>query len=115
MDKNDWAQVIVALVAVVSAILSGRAARKSTQLTSEASTMNARTQAETESYNRARQMDVQTIERQGKELEEIRANAEKLREKVRELKISNEQLNEDNDRLRRRISRLEAQVGEPSG
>lgn len=115
MDSNNWAQIIVAMVAVVSAVLSGRAARKSSQYTSDAAVMNARTQAETEAYNRARQMDIQTIERQRTELEQIRANSDELRKKIRELKLNNERLNEDNDRLRRRVTRLEEQVGELSG
>lgn len=74
--------------------------------------MNSKTLAETEAYNRARKLDTETIERQEREIKEIRANNEDLRDKVRALKTDNESIHEDNDRLRRRIARLEKQIGE---
>jgi septal ring factor EnvC (AmiA/AmiB activator) len=114
MDGASWAVVIVGAISLVSAFLSGRAAKTAARHTSDASVMNSRTQAETEAYNRARKMDTETIERQAKEIEQIRANSENLREKLRELKEDNERLHEDNDRLRRRVTRLEQQVGEHS-
>lgn len=100
MDGSNWATIIVAIVSVGSAYLAGRAARSAAKHTSDASVMNSRTQAETEAYNRARNMDMQTIERQEKELE-------KLRSRVTILEQNEERLNEDNDRLRSRLTRLE--------
>lgn len=108
MNVSNWAPIIVAAIALVSAILSGRAA-------SNASKYSTRAQAETEAYNRARTMDIKTIERQDEELEEIRAENALMLVRIKELKVDNEQLHEDNDRLRRRISRLEQQLGEPNG
>jgi septal ring factor EnvC (AmiA/AmiB activator) len=107
MDGSNWATIIVAAVSVVSAYLAGRAAKTAAKHTSDASVMNSRTQAETEAYNRARKMDIETIERQKKDIEEIRQNNADLREKLRELKKDNELIHEDNDRLRRRIAKLE--------
>jgi septal ring factor EnvC (AmiA/AmiB activator) len=115
MDSASWALVLVALISVLSAFLSGRAARSAAKLSSDATIVNSRTQAETEAYNRARKMDIETIERQDHEIAEIRENSEKLREKVRTLTIDNERIHEDNDRLRRRITALELQIGEPNG
>lgn len=98
MDAQGWATIGVALIALVSAVLSGRSA-------ANASKYSSRTQAETEAYNRARKMDVETIERQDKELTE-------LDEKYKFLRLDNERLHEDNDRLRRRVSRLERKLEE---
>jgi FtsZ-binding cell division protein ZapB len=100
MGASNWASIIVAAIALFSAMAAGRAA-------SNASKYSARTQAETEAYNRARKMDIETIERQDKEIEEIREENKAMQQKIRELKI-------DNDRLRRRISHLEQQVGGPN-
>lgn len=108
MEPTNWATIIVAAIALISAILSGRAAAGAAKYSSKA-------QAETEAYNRARKMDIETIERQGKELEEIHAENAEMQKKIRELKIDNEKLHEDNDRLRRRITALERQLGEPNG
>lgn len=105
MEAGNWAMVIVAGISLISAILSGRAAAGASKYSSKA-------QAETEAYNRARKMDIETIERQDKELEEIREENRKMQQKMGELKLDNERLHEDNDRLRRRVSRLEKQLGE---
>jgi len=99
MDST-WATIIVAAIALVSAIFSGKAS-------SNASKYTTRTQMETEAYNRARAMDLKTIERQDRELDELQKKYDQLDEKYRFLKQDNESLHEDNDRLRRRITRLE--------
>jgi len=93
-DAGNWATVIVALIALGSAYLSNRASRHSTK-----------TQAETEAYIRARKIDIETIDRQEKQLE-------KLRTRVLDLEASEERLNEDNDRLRSRVTRLERKLEE---
>lgn len=100
MDAGSWATVIVGAVALISAILSARAA-------AGASKYSSRAQAETEAYNRARKMDVETIDRQDKEMEEIRADNALMLQRMKELKLDNERLHQDNDRLRRRITDLE--------
>lgn len=114
MGGSDWAAIIVGIITVVAAIFSGRAARSAAKFNSDASVMNSRTQAETEAYIRARNMDLKTIEQQDKEIEEIRVNNEELRKKVRTLITENIELREQNDSLRRRVARLE-QLGGNNG
>lgn len=122
MDQISWAGVVVALIGVISAWLSGRSARAAAKYNADASMASNKAQAETEAYQRARNMDLKTIQRQDEEIEEIRINSEKLREKVRtliqdneRLRTDNQRLHDDNDALRRRVSRLEQQLGETSG
>lgn len=86
MDQFNWAGVVIAAIGVISAWLAGRAAQN-------AAKYSARTEAETEAYNRARKMDVETIERQDEEIKE-------LRQEVKDLRA-------DNEALRRRVSLLE--------
>lgn len=93
MNAGNWATIIVALIALISAIFSGRAASGAAKYSSKA-------QAETEAYGRARKMDIETIERQNGQLEE-------LRKRVKELEL-------ENNRLRRRVSQLELRTGETS-
>lgn len=114
MSGSEWAAIIVGLISVVAAIFSGRAARSAAKFNSDASITNSRTQAETEAYIRARNMDLKTIEQQDKEIEEIRVNNEELRKRVRVLITENIELREENDSLRRRVARLE-QLGENHG
>lgn len=114
MDGANWAAIVVAAISIISAYLSGRAAHKAAQSNSSASVSNAKTQAEIEAYGRARKMDIETIERQDKEIEEIREENKKMNDRIRELKLDNERLHEDNDRLRRRITHLERLLGETS-
>lgn len=111
--SNYWSIVVVALTSVIGAVLSGRAAKKATQITTEASVTNSKMLAETEAYARARKMDVETINRQDEEIKEIQQNNRELREKIRELKRDNERMHKENLSLRERVTRLEQ--GEYSG
>lgn len=86
MDQFNWAGIAIAAIGVISAWLAGRAAQN-------AAKYSARTEAETEAYNRARKMDIETIERQDKEVKD-------LRQEVKDLKA-------DNEILRKRVSLLE--------
>lgn len=61
----------VAVIGLTSAWLSGRSARKAAQFSADASIANERTKAETEAYNRARAMDIQTIARQEIEIKKL--------------------------------------------
>lgn|SRR5690349_650858 len=114
-NSSDWAVIIVAMISVVSAALAGRSARKSAQYTSDAAVTNSRTVAETEAYNRARKMDIETIERQDKEIDEVREQNRQLRLKVRELQADYERVHEENRLLRQRVTRLEQHQEETSG
>jgi chromosome segregation ATPase len=115
VDQINWAGIVIAGIGVISAWLAGRAAQN-------AAKYSARTEAETEAYNRARNMDLKTIERQDEEIEEIRKNNEDLRQKVRTLMQDNQRLRQeveeerqDKEALRRRVSHLEEQLGGQSG
>jgi hypothetical protein len=114
MSSADWALIIVGLISVVSAALAGRSARKAAKYDSDASITNSKTLAETEAYNRARQMDIETIERQDKEIDSIRDENRKLRLKVRELQEDNETIHEENRKLKQRVRRLEQYQEEKS-
>jgi TolA-binding protein len=93
VDGGNWAAIIVAVLALLSAGYTARQASK-------ASTTSVRTQAETEAYERARKMDTETIGKQEKKIEKLEVRVQQLEEK-------NETLEEDNDRLRNRVNRLE--------
>lgn len=93
MDGGNWAAIIVAVLALLSAGYTARQASK-------ASTTSVRTQAETEAYERARKMDTETIGKQEKKIEKLEA-------RVEHLEAQNKMLDDDNDRLRNRITRLE--------
>ena len=114
MKGSDWAAVVVALISILSAVLAGRSARRAAKYDSDASVTNSRTLAETEAYNRARKMDIETIERQDKEIDEIREQNRQLRAKVRELQNDNEKIHEENRVLRQRVTRLEQYQEESS-
>ncbi len=77
------ASVIVAIIAAASAIAAQRAAAKASVTNTQVS---SRTDMEKEAYERARRMDVETIERQDEELKEARAKIEKLEAEVADLK-----------------------------
>lgn len=86
VDATNIASVVVASIAALTAVASQRSA-------SRASTVNARTAAEEEAFNRARKMDIETIERLDKENKELREREKELEEQV--------------DILRWKVSRLE--------
>lgn len=114
MDQINWAGIIVAGIGVVAAWLSGRSAAKAAKYNADASMASAKAEAETQAYERARKMDVETIKRQDDEIDEIRQNNQELRNKVRQLLADNRSLHEENDSLRQRVSSLERQLGEHS-
>lgn len=114
MDKSDFVTLLVAVMSLAAAIASQRQSAKATRGTNETAIINARTDAETEAYVRARAMDTETINRQGAELKEMRAELVELRDKVEALETKNDELERnhrkvltDNRRLRERIIELE--------
>lgn len=115
MKSSDWALVIVALIGLVSAALAARSAQKSAEYDKEAKVASEKTMAETEAYNRARKMDIETIQRQDKEIDEIREQNRLLRQRIRELMDDNERIREDNRQLRQRVARLERYQEEHDG
>lgn len=102
---NIIAGVVIAAIGALASIAAGRAAAR-------ASTTNSKTDAEKEAYERARAMDVATIERQDKEIEELRAQNSLLRKENEELRIVKEQngyLNADVKRVDKDNTRLEGE------
>lgn len=114
MDQINWAGIIVAAIGVIAALLSGRSASKAAKYNADVSLATAKVEAETAAYKRAREMDVETIERQKKDIQDIRANNEDLRSKIRRLLAENNSLNEQNESLRQRVTSLERQIGQTS-
>jgi predicted RNase H-like nuclease (RuvC/YqgF family) len=100
MDPSSVTAIAVALISVLSAWLAGRAARNAAKFSADASTSNEKVKAETEAYNRARAIDVATIERQDREITE-------LREEIESLKAAKGSLERQNEALRKRVSSLE--------
>lgn len=120
MDANTAGfagSIIVALIALYSARLSQKAAAKaSTQDTQLA----GRIKMEDEAYERARVLDVATIERQATELKEVHADYIELKAKYEDLEGKYDTLKDDydaqkilNKRLTARLDRLEER-GEPT-
>ena len=107
LDPTSLAAVIVAIVGALGAWAAARSARS-------ASLISEKTKAEQEAYARARKMDVETIERQDKEIAELR-DLDAARElAIRELRQDNQRLHEENAALRRRVTTLEEQQGDKS-
>lgn len=100
MDQINWSGVLIALIGVISAWFSARAARNSAKFSADASMANERAKAETDAYERARSMDLKTIERQDEEIAE-------LIDKVKSLEADNRELHKQNDALRSRVTMLE--------
>jgi len=107
LDSGDIASMIVALIAAYGAYAAHRASGKATaaqaSTTADANTAIARTNAEEQAYVRARKFDSDTIERQDRELDELR---ESNRLKEEELKLLRP-LVEEVRILRARVQRLE--------
>jgi TolA-binding protein len=102
MDAINWSGVVVALIGIVTAWLSARSARKAAESSANASISKEKVKAEAEAYDRARKMDVQTIERQDGEIRELEEEVSSLKTKVKDLEHQNEL-------LRGRVRTLEQQ------
>jgi predicted RNase H-like nuclease (RuvC/YqgF family) len=89
----SYASIVIAIIGVVSAWLAKREATKAAKASADASMANAKTQAETDAYARARKMDIETIARQEAEIK-------KLTDKVQFLEA-------ENSLLKARVTELE--------
>lgn len=99
---GNWvpiASVIVSIIAAYSAI-------KTSRTSANATTVNARTNAETEAYTRARKLDVETITRQDAEIKELYEKLEHLNNDVKMVHSENEVLRVDNARILAENARL---------
>lgn len=84
MDAVNIASVLIAAIAALSAYASQRTAARASTANTQAST---RVDMEKEAYERARQFDTDTIDRQDKEIEELRKEISELREENRKLRL----------------------------
>lgn len=105
LDPGDWAAIITSLVALFGVTMSSRnarkAAEKNTTVVSATELEKARLSAETAAYERARRMDVETIERQDAELAELREQVQHLNADVKAVNKHNQELVAKNERLER--------------
>lgn len=101
------ASIVISIVAALGAWLSARESRKATTTNTVAS---GRVEMEKEAYERARALDVETIERQDKRIKELEEEAEDTEEDLRQLHHANDQLLERSDRLASDNSRLREAV-----
>lgn len=114
MDSTNIAGLVVSVIATFVGYMSARSASKATTRNTE---LTARFSMEDKAYERARKFDTDTIERQDKEIEELRAVNQKFEIEVHELKeanrklgdvqATNEALNREVQELRDRIHRIE--------
>lgn len=122
MDAGNWAAIITSLIALFGAWASSRNARKAAEknvvVTTSGEVEKARLAAETAAYERARKMDVETIERQDKEIAEVREQYNKvlehnhhLNEDVKRVDKENRAVLEQNERVMSQNRELIAEVG----
>ena len=104
MRPIDIGSIIVAVVAALGAWASQRAAAKATTFNTAVTT---RLDAEKEAYERARAFDIETINRQEKELESLRKENDRLRSIIEDLQNDNSKVHEELRMLRLRVNKLE--------
>lgn len=102
MGAVEVGSVVVALIAAFGAWAAQRAAAKASTINTAVS---GRLEAERGAYERARDFDIQTIERQQAEIAELRA-------KEIELRATNERLNEEIRKIAGRVLLLERELSE---
>src|SRR3954471_2005236 len=81
LDPINIGSIIVGFAGVLGGWLTQRSAAKANRFT-----------AETEAYNRARKLDIETIERQDKEYEELQAKLKQMKAERDEKNLENEKL-----------------------
>lgn len=121
MDGGDFASILAAVVAAISAYAVARSASKANQITKQIESQAAieakrlemegarestRATVESEAYERARAFDVATIERQTAEILQVRADNVHLNADVKRVNRENEELHSDREHLRSEIRTL---------
>lgn len=97
MDLINLGAVLTAIIAAVGAWAAQRSASKANILNTEVS---GRLEAEEDAFVRARAFDIQTIERQDRELRELREKNARLEEEAH-------QMRDEINFLKQRLARLE--------
>lgn len=118
MDGGDYASILAAIVAALSAWAVARSSSRANQLSKEletkalveakeletnASKESIRSQAETDAYERARAFDIATIERQTAEILQVRADNIHLNNDVKRVNRENQELFHEREALRNEI------------
>lgn len=106
LDPASLAAVIIAVIGVFSSLAANRSSSKTSQIVTETS---GRLEAEREAYQRARSMDVQTIERQEEELESLRQREMALHMHNIELRERQDKIMEENSELRNALSEIKSE------
>lgn len=96
MNSVGIVSIVISVVAALGAWLSARESRKANTTNT---TVSGRVEMEKEAYERARTYDKDTIERQNKEIRELREELEDTEIELRQLHHANAQLDERNERL----------------
>jgi TolA-binding protein len=96
MEKLGIASVIISAITALGVWLSARESRKATTTNTTAS---SRTEMEKEAYERARALDVATIERQAQRLRELEEEADETEMELKQLHTANANLEDRSDRL----------------
>lgn len=82
MNAIDISAIAIAIIALGSSWVTARTSSKATTINNET---NARVEMEKEAYNRARDFDINTIERQNEQIEKLQRENRELKETVRVL------------------------------
>jgi TolA-binding protein len=96
MEKLGIASVIISAITALGVWLSARESRKATTTNT---TSSSRVEMEKEAYERARALDVQTIERQERRINELEEEADETEIELTQLHTANANLEDRSDRL----------------
>lgn len=107
VDPGTIIAAVISLIAAGSAYASQRASSKASTLNTQTT---SRVDMEKDAYNRALVYDTDTIDRQDKEIKEVRDENRIVTESVKVLGKENERLREENISLRASNTALTAQV-----
>lgn len=119
--KTILASILISAIGALGAWAasrsSARAAIANAKTTADANKETSRAEAEKEAYDRARKMDIETIERQDKEIDEIREQNKLLKEQnehlnsdVKRIDADNTSLHDENRRVMEDNARLRAEL-----
>ena len=107
IDPINLGAILVAIIGFITSIASNRSSSKTSRIVAATS---GRLESEREAYQRARAMDVETIERQAEMIEGLRQENMRVHLENVEIKKQNNELKETQDQLTERIRKLERSI-----
>lgn len=114
MGKDSIVPIVIAILSLLTALSAQRQSAKtskgSNQTAIETTTIESKSQAETEAYSRAKAFYTDIIDRQDSELIESRAEVGIVKTELTAVKAELEDLKDVNERLVARVIELEKQV-----